>query len=321
MNYLIIGDDEYIRASEISKIRDKYISPKEAELNFSVFSSDNIDAIMDSLETVPFLASKRVTVVKVDKGAGDVFLNAIYAYLKRSMETSVLVLTCDNAFKDSANYGKLPKEMQIIKADRPDAESMKKWIIGYFKKNGADISREAAELITCLKGDDTSGIKTELDKLLNFASGEKIETSHVEKIVGRTVTDNIFKLVDAINAGDADWAFRILKDLYDQKKQSFEILGYLGWHIKMVQNMVLYSSKGMGIDRIAAEMKYSPFFVKKLYDQAKKYSKKKIERWTLLVLETDKDIKTGKKEANMAIEMLIVNLVKEPRMSGYYAGS
>ncbi|MFC1548366.1 DNA polymerase III subunit delta [Candidatus Omnitrophota bacterium] len=309
-NYLIIGDDEYIRESEVNKIKNKFLSSSETELNYSVHAPNDIDGIMDSLGTMPFIADKRVILVKDAEELSEESSNTISSYLENPTGTSVLIISSGGSFKKSKQYKKLSKLVSEIEADKPTPEKMKNWVRSYFKKEGIEISPRAVNLIVELKGTDTPGVKMELDKLASFSGGERIEVEHVEQIVGRSVTETVFKLVDAINAGDGKWVFRIINDLYDQKKQPPEIIGYLGWYIRIMQKIRLLSERGMEPGGLASELGYSPAYARRLVGQSKKYPVKRIERWVSLLLETDRDIKTGRKEASVALEMLIASLLE-----------
>ncbi|MFQ5952583.1 MAG: DNA polymerase III subunit delta [Candidatus Omnitrophota bacterium] len=309
MNYLIIGDDEYLREREEIKIREKFLSTDQIDLNYSVYQPQETDNIMDSLNTVPFMGDRRVVLVKDAHQLSPEALGAIVSYMEKPDQANVLVLSAAGPLGDSKSYKKLSSLVETIKADKPDLATMKKWIKSFFKKENIDISREAVDLIVELKGQDSSGIKTELEKLASYSGGKKIEVSHVEELVGRSVTETVFKLVDAINAKDSKWAFRVLSDLYDQKKQPHEIIGYLGWYFKVIQKIIFLSSKKTGINAIASEIGYSPGYVRRLSEQSKKYSAEKISRWISLLLDTDRDIKTGRKDAVLALETLVTTFL------------
>ena len=309
MNYLIIGDDEYIRESEVKKIREKFLSSGEVDLNYSVYGSDDVGGIMGSVETLPFLAEKRVVLVKEAHELSGEAADAVLSYLEKPLETSILVLVSSNSLKKAKYYRKLSGLVKVVKADKPTPAIIKKWIRDFFKKEGLEISSAAVELIAELKGTDTTAVKTELDKLLSFSGGEGIETRHVEQLVGRSVTETVFKLVDAINARDAEWTFRVLNDLYDQKKQPHEIIGYLGWYMRIMQKIVLLSGRGTSFDGVAGELGYSPGYTRRLANQAKKYPVSRIKRWVSLLLETDLDIKTGRRQPRLAIETLLVEFL------------
>ncbi len=186
---------------------------------------------------------------------------------------------------------------------------MKTRIKTYFGKQKIEISPEAIEFIVELKGDDTLGIKTELEKLASYSGGKRIEASDVEEIVGRSVTESIFKLVDAVNAKDAGWAFRIIDDLYEQKKQPTEIIGYLGWYMRVIRSIKVSSNRGESVNEIASRLGYSTGYIRRLQNQAGKHTGKKTSHWLRLLLEADRDIKTGKRPAPLAIDMLISEVI------------
>jgi len=312
MNYLIIGDDAYLREREENKIKEKFLNSGEADINFSIYrKEDDLSDIMDSLGTLPFLADRRVILVKEVENFTESSLNTLMSYLEHPTETSVLIISADSNFKKNKHYKKFVSSMETIAADVPQAHTMKKWIKSFLEKENVDISPQAVDLIVELKGQDTAGIKAEIDKLISFSGGNKIEVKDVEQIVGRSVTETVFKLVDAIDSGDGEWAFRILNDLYNDKKQPVEIIGYLGWHMRMMQGVNLLSSKGAGVNEIASKLGYSPGYVKRLSYQAKKYDHSKIARRVSLLFETDKAIKTGQKDPNIALQMLVVEFLKD----------
>ena len=309
-NYLIIGDDPYIKEKEQKKIRDKFLSSEEVDLNYSVYGPEDIENVMDSLGTAPFLAEKRVVVVNDSEILPESSLEAISSYLDSPVKTSTLVLSSDSSFSKNKHYKKIAPKVELIKADTPTPAKIKTGIRNFFKKEGIEVSPPALELIYELKGDDVTLIKAELEKLLNFSGGKKIEVEHVESLVGRSVTETVFKLVDAINAKDTKWALRVLGDLYEQKKQVQEIVGYLGWYIRVMQRIKLLSSRGESDASISSDIGYSPSYARRLISQSKKYPVSRIDKWVSLLMDTDRDIKTGRKEASLAMEMLIVQLVE-----------
>ncbi|MFH1797965.1 MAG: DNA polymerase III subunit delta [Candidatus Omnitrophota bacterium] len=309
MNYLIVGDDEYIKKVESVKIKNKFLSSGQIDLNYSVHEAGNVKDIIDSLETVPFLSEKRVIFVKGEKGISDELITTFLAYFKRNITSSVLILSADAAFKKTKHYSQFVPFVNVIMAEKPSPQTLRNWIHAFLKKEGVEISSAAVELIVELKGQDAAFIKKELDKLICYSNQKKITVEDVENVVGRSISESVFKLVDAVNADDAPWAFRVLNDLYDQKKQPHEILGYISWHIRIMQKTAYLSKKGDRLEQIAAELGYSLGYTRKLVDQSKKYSLKKLNQWVALIFEKDKEIKTGRIQPFLAIEMLLTTFL------------
>ncbi|MFH1878735.1 MAG: DNA polymerase III subunit delta [Candidatus Omnitrophota bacterium] len=309
LNYLITGEDDYIKEAETRKIRDQFLSSGEVDLNYSVFGSADIDKIMDSVGTLPFLAEKRVVVVKELQLFTEEAAGTLVSYLEKKSYNNVLVITASETFRKTKHFTIMSKLMSVISADKPDQGTAKNRIKSFFKKEGIDISSDAVDLIVELKGTDSSLIKLELEKLACFSGGEKIEYAHVEKLVGRSITETVFKLVDAINEKNPGWAFSILNDLYEQKKQPPEIIGYLSWYTRIIQKIKLLQGRGVGHESLSREMGYSPAYTRRLAAQAGKYSVKKAALWATRLLEADQDIKTGKKQPQYALEMLLAGFL------------
>lgn len=309
MNYLIVGDDEYIKNTESAKIKNKFLSKEQFALNYSVHEANDVTGVIDSLETIPFLSEKRVVFVKGENSISDDLVTSLLTYFKRNMTSSVLILSAEGAFKKTKNYKQIAFLMNVIEAEKPSPQALKNWIRAFLKKEGIEISFDATELIIELKGFDTAGIRKELDKLVSYSNQNKIDTADVENVVGRSVSESVFKLVDAINASDAAWTFRVLNDLYDQKKQPHEILGYLGWYIRVIQKITYLSKKGKRTEQIALELGYSTGYVHKIMTQSKKYSLEKLNQWLFLIFEKDKEIKTGRIQPFLAIEMLLTTFL------------
>ena len=308
--YLIVGDDPFIKEREETRLRDKFLKPGELELNYSVHRPDEVERIMDSAGTLPFLAERRVVLVRDIQEMPDAGAEAVLSYLEKKTDgKNVLIFSADNPFRKTKRFRRLSGLAEVVKADRPDEATVKKWIRSFFKREGIEITPQAVNLLVELKGTDTAGVKAELEKLFSFSGGERIEESHVEDLVGRSVTETVFKLVDAINSKDTAWALRILEDLYDQKKKHQDIVGYLAWHIRMVQKVKYLSGKGFSSQAIAGELGYKPGFVKRLEAQSRKYTPERTAAWLASLLEADRIIKTSRFKPDLAMEMLVVGLI------------
>ena len=204
-NYLIIGNNEYIRKTELDKLKTAHLPSGGAGLNYSVYTSDAIDEIMDAVQTHSLFADKRVVVIKEFDKINEKSFESLFNYLETPLETTILVMDAAATFKKTKSYKKLIKIVNVISADNPGLETVKKWIKIFFQKQNVAITPEAVDLIVESKGDDTTGIHMELEKLVSFSGGERIEIEQVEQLVGRSVKETVFDLVDAINKRDAKW--------------------------------------------------------------------------------------------------------------------
>lgn len=304
-NFLVVGDDRYLRDREEKKLRDKFLSAGEVDLNYSAGGAEDAERIMDSLGTVPFLADKRVVLVKDAQDLPETVISSIDAYLEKPMETSVLILSCDGSFTKTAAGRSLSKKMKTVTAEKLTPRKIRSGIIDFFKRDKIEITPQAVELIIELKGNDPTLIKPELEKLAGYSGGKKIDVPDVEELVGRSVSEAIYKLTDAISAKDAKWGLRVLDDL-GYAKEGPKIIGYLAGHIRAIQKVKLLSMNGAGMNEMVAAIGKRAYFAEK---QARKLSVKTIDKWVSLLLEADTEIKRGLKEPSLVLEMLLARLI------------
>lgn len=309
-NYLIIGDDEYLKKKELSGIRDGLLSREERGTNFLAFSASELEQAMAEAATMPFLAEKRIVFLSDIEELTEPGLNTLVSYLESPAPTTVMAMTAPSnyAWKKKAAYNRIAPLVNIKKASSPGGEKMKTRIRSFLKKHDIEISEDAVELITELKGTDSGAVKTALDKLISYSGGERIERGTVERLVGRSITESVYDLVGAITSGDRSKIFAVLEDLYAQRKSAHEVIGYLAWHIRTMQQIQHLLRKGADQKAIAKDLGYSPYYTKKLISASRGYDAPKIKVWNELLTEADLSGKTGAMDAETALELLLIKL-------------
>ncbi|KJJ85576.1 DNA polymerase III, delta subunit [Candidatus Omnitrophus magneticus] len=306
-NFLVIGDDKFLRAREIKILKEKFLSSEYKDFNYSEHPLTDITSIKNSIETLPFLSEKRVVLILLED-IDDSAFDQIISYLEKPLPTTIIILSSDEPLKKTAKYKKLSTVCEIIEASQPAPKNLEKWIHAFLKNERLTISDDAIELLIELKGTDTYSIKLELEKLASFmyGSNETITRSIIEKLTGSSITESVFKLADAINNKDAKKAFKITHELiFIERKHPTEIIGYLAWYFKTLSNIKLLLYKGITLNNIAFELKYSTSYIRILSQQSQKYSITRLFSLLKLLFESDRELKTGVKTPELALEMFI----------------
>jgi len=310
-NYLILGNNNILIKEQVNNIVDKFLSKEDKSLNYSKFLPDNINNIFNSLKTMPFIAEKRVVLVENIQTGDDDFFKSILSYLNGFLDSSVLILVADVTLKKNKHYIDLTKKVELINISDLNLYNIKKWIESFLEKNNIKIEKKALDLLIELKDLNFIDIVSELEKLICFANKEEIKIKHVEQLVGSNIKEDVFKLIDAINAKNTIKLFNIISNLYAQKKQSYEILGYIAWYVKTMQKIIMFYNQGFNVHKTAKALGYSFAYTKRLFDQLKQHSSKKIKQWVILLLEADKEMKKGIKESRLIIELLLIRFLVE----------
>ncbi len=104
------------------------------------------------------------------------------------------------------------------------AEEIRRWTQDRVASRGGSISRDAiARLTAMVDGFHLGELAQEVDKLIAFAGGRRIEAADVDELSSGAVQYQTWDLTDAVIAGRADSALRVLRRM-DEKDQPPQLL-------------------------------------------------------------------------------------------------
>src|SRR5690606_29669491 len=100
--------------------------------------------------------------------------------------------------------------------DPPPSRDIPEWIVQHARSLGFRMSREGAELLHALVGEDTTALATELEKLaVHGHPSRPMDPRLVEELASRSLPwaeeHAVFQLVDAVVEGRAAEAYRLLR--------------------------------------------------------------------------------------------------------------
>ena len=85
----------------------------------------------------------------------------------------------------------------------------------------------------------------------------------------------------------------------------FNIIGVLANHFELMLEVKEFKEEGLGPAAITAKLKVHEFRVKKALAFAEKFTVEKLRSILSQLYETDRNIKTGALEQNLALELLV----------------
>jgi DNA polymerase-3 subunit delta len=145
---------------------------------------------------------------------------ALEAYLERPSPDVLVMLVSPSGVK--AEKGLVAKTEAIEFAPLSGAR-IPKWINYYVEHDiggGAAITEGAAKLLQESVGTDLSQLKTELDKLGDYAAGATINEAMVSAVVGVRPGETLGDFLDAMARRDATTALAMLPGILEQPKTS-----------------------------------------------------------------------------------------------------
>ncbi|KAB2333932.1 DNA polymerase III subunit delta [Bacillus mesophilum] len=319
--YLIYGTEPYL-INETKQLLIEH-SLNEDELDFNLASYDleetPIETALEDAETLPFMGERRLILLQnpvfltAEKPKSKVEHNVakLEAYLKEPSPYSIVVFS--GAYEKLDERKKITKQLKktaaIVEAKKLGENELKTWIRERAALNGVQIDEEAVELMLALAGTNLFMLTSEIDKISLYADDEKrIDQKMVEKLVARSLEQNIFALVDKIVHRKIDEALRIFYDLLKQNEEPIKILAVITGQFRLIYQVKELARKGYGQNQMAGQLKIHPFRVKLAAGQAQLFDDQELSAIMSQLADADYQMKTGGMNKTMLIEMFLFKL-------------
>ena len=316
--YLLYGQNiKLIKETEKKLIEES----KADEFNISFYDMEEnlIQDAVNDLYSIPFMSDYRVVVISnfyllsasKPKKELDHIMKRFEEYIENPSRTSVLIIEAPYEKLDSrkAIYKELSTKSKMIECKIPTKEEKESYIRRSIERNNLRIDRDAL-LELCKRLDkDPLIISNELEKLFLYAKDKKnITLEMVDLIISKYDDDNVYDLVNAVVAKDTK---RALEIYYEFLASNIDSLGVLQIVTQKFQE-ILYTKELITEGRSYEEItKY--FSVTKgrsyyMMKNAKEISYTKLKNYLERLTKLDFEIKSGKIDKNIGIELFLLNL-------------
>ena len=328
MWYVFHGPDVLARDEELARLKAKLGDPDLAALNFTRLEQGaTLRELIAACDAMPFLTEKRLVVAMnwvsglgSGKGRGkksEESMASLLAYLPTMPETTRLVFAEDATLSESHPLIKQAAALVGTVKHYAAPADPARWITARAQAKGGDISPQAAQLlaskISASSGDRTQAdadarhyllkLDSELEKLVSYALGRRIESRDVELLVQGEDSADIFKFIDAISARSADAASRAVRSLLARGEPPLVVLSHLARQTRLL--IQTKEHPDLSPDQLAKAISVHPFVARKLSQQATPFSMAELERAHIALLQADLAIKTGNLDDVTALDLLV----------------
>ncbi len=311
MFYLFHGDDEFTRSETLAELKRKMGDPAMAELNISVLDGRKatLGEIKHACDAAPFFAQRRLVIVEgLLAGLKGEELEELLEYLRQLPQTTRLVLVEEESVPKDNPVRRLAEEQGFVKEfKKPRGGELSRWIEERVRKKGGKIERAAVEELAAFVGDDLRLLDREIDKLLAYVNWSRpIGVEDVRLLVSYVRAASVFKMVDALGQRDKRRAAKLLHRLLDEGEHPLALLGMIVRQFRIILQVKELSERGLSTGEIAAKLGLPGFIVEKGLRQARNFSMERLEAIYGRLLEADVAIKTGRMDAALALDMLVM---------------
>lgn len=314
-NLLIYGDDEFLIKHNINKI----INSKDKD-NTSVIYYDmsevTIEEVLEELNTFDLFDNNKIVICEKSiflssEGKKDNYnTDILVEYLEKAKNDNILIITNSNIDERKKVVKDIKKNCSVIKCDKLKDYEVGDYILKKFNKLGYKIDRNNVKLIFDRVGNDLTIINNEIKKLIMYKLDSKVITEEdIIELVPKKIDDNVFDLIDAVVENNKNKVFELYEGLtnYYAEEQTKIIVMIAGQFRLMLQCKIL-NNEGMSESDIAKFLKVHPYRVKLALQKSRNIKKETLERYLLDLANLDINIKSGKINKNMGLELFFLNM-------------
>lgn len=264
------------------------------DLNAESIPASDLDYIIDTLKNLPETTTVIINITGVDLFGGKKYMNA--KNKKLSDACSKIGVVCDFQLKSLSDITK----SVMVKC----------------QKQGASISKAAAEQIVKLCLSNTVMINSEIDKLCSYVNGQEITVEIVNDMVSKQLDTSAFELAKAAVRFDTKRAMKLLNELYEQQLDSIPVLSALSMSFIDLYRARAAVSCGKTKNDICSDFNYKgrEFSVDNAIRDCANLPVERIRKCIQILAETDIELKSQRTDGRLLVEKAVIKMMSRERV-------
>lgn len=303
--YLLYGTESYLKKLYKDKLKEAVLAGADA-MNMAEYSGKGIDEkeVISFADTMPFFADYRLVVLertgwfKSAAGFAD--------YIPRIPDTTVIVFVEEEVDKRGRLFKAVKEHGYVSEMNGMTEAELKLWVASLLKREGKKITEASVQFFIEQVGTDMGRMQCELEKLVCYTLGRDVVTvPDIKAVCSEQLTGKIFAMTDAMAQGQKKRALDLYQDLIALQEKPLGILYMVQRQFHLL--LVVKGMKEAGTDKqaVASAISVPPFAAAKYMSQADRFSKGELVRLLEYAARLEEDIKTGKLQEQIAVELLL----------------
>ena len=325
MIYLFHGDDDFTIEETLASIKNGIGIDDLRDVNITEVEGESIsiDELLAIASTVPFLADKRLVIIKG--------LLSRFERSKRGPQSNQQSPKLGPWDQLGDNLSKLPETTDVVFVEtvisksnplfkivdkvgssrhfaRPSSGQITRWINQRAQQSGIIIEPKATWALAEATGNNLRLIVSELEKLAVYCSGEAISPEHVVQLVSHRDNTSIFATVDSILEGRSEAAIRAVHNLMQQGTSAPYLMVMLTRQVRLLILAKELKNKGTPQIEIGKKLMLAGYPLRKTLDQEKKFTADRLVKTLHTLMKADLQIKSTGIDDGLIVDILVAKL-------------
>jgi len=311
MIIFLYGQDSFRSRQKLEEIVAHYKESGKSGLNLiSLDAKDiNFSDFYDNFKISSMFAEKKLIILKnvfANKNFQEDFIKEVKSI--EELKDVVLVYESEEPDQRLKLFKALLKECKCQEFSFLAGLNLRKWAHEEFQKSGQKVNMDALDLLLNYVGNDLWRLSGEISKLSSFKKDGTVKKDDIELFVKPRIELDIFKTIDALAAKNKKQALALLHKHLDGGEVPLYLLSMIAYQFKNLLIVKELAQKGLMYASIVKKSGLHPFVVKKTYYACNQFSFEELKKIYQRIFQVDLDIKTGKVEAETALDLLVSSI-------------
>jgi DNA polymerase-3 subunit delta len=263
----------------------------------------NLERIQESITSLPFLASKKLVVLR-EPSSNKLVAERVEQFFANIPETTDVIIVESKLDKRSIYYKFLKKETDFRDFPELDQSGLARWLVDAAKAQGATLNQVDARYLTERVGAQQQLLSGEVEKLSLY--NKHITRTTIDLLTEPTPQSTIFQLLEAAFAGNRKQALALYEEQRALKVEPVQIIAMLSWQLHVLA--ILKAAGDRAPESIAKEARLNPFVVRKSQAIARKLSLSELKTLLADLLAIDVKAKRTSIDTDEALQHYLLKL-------------
>jgi len=269
--YILTGDEEFLKRQARIALTPYLLGDADPSFALSAYPGDlsQWSTILSELQTLPFLAPRRVVVIE----QADPFVTEHRQKLEKYLlkpAAGVLILDV-RTWPANTKLAKAIPDQATIVCKAPKSAQLPGWCVQRARSEyGKELDQQAAQLLVDFIEPSLGLLDQELAKLAVYVGDRaSITAADVDVLVGRSRNAETFKIFDEIGRGNAGEALATLQRLLAGGADPIQILGAFSWQLRRLAKAGRLIRGGLSPIQALTELGVNSYFMANWQQQLK----------------------------------------------------
>lgn len=270
------------------------------------------EEILSRAETLPFLSSLRVVVIRdADRLSSQDQEKVVDRLEKRPWPYACLIFLAQRVDRKGSLYHAFQRVGKVIPCDLKDPREVQEWLQRRARQRGKRLSPSALQALLESAGDDLDLLEGELERIILLV-GER-EEIQAEDVLEQTRKrmHHIFEVMNSLGYAKAGETLKGFRSLLEQGEEPLSILGMISRHFRLLSRAKQMDLEGKPPAEIGRQLKIPPPYLRSLLSHVRSISWDSLERLFGSLLRCDSFLKSEKDLGILAIERLILDFCQQ----------